>query len=237
MSYKYCYACRVSLKNINSIDNDNCEIKLCEDCKNEKYLLINKTSAKKKFCLNDDDLINLAKNTVVNKYGKKTLLYYYDDIVNKAHKKYGGISGLIKVQEKRLKRTNEFDINCNVKLEDKYNMIQCRRNLIFSLLESNNIKYTDNIGEYYNYIEQGDESGYNIDDIIKIFKEFEFLNEKTDYQDIYIKLKNSLPHNYYDTEYHKKKARDIALFNYFKNNKQIDLVPISLMENYKDYVF
>lgn len=226
MSYNYCYACRVSLQNEKNNISD--EIILCNDCKNENYILINKTNSKTKFCLKDEDLVNFPKNTIINKYGRKVTLYYYDDIVSKAHKKYGGISGLIKAQEKRMNRTNTIKNNNKIKMEEKYNMIECRRNLIFSELEKLNIAYTDNINEFYNYIEQGDESGYNFEDIVQIFREYNFLNNKTEYKNILSEMKKNVK-NYDNKNNMKNTAVKNALSNYIKNNGNIDEIPLSLL--------
>lgn len=98
----YCYACRVHLEK--NIDDEDIKIKLCQDCFYDKSnILINKTQSKRKFFLNDTDLEDLPNNKINNNFGKKTILYYYDDIMNKSYKKYG-ISGLI---DKRLKITNK----------------------------------------------------------------------------------------------------------------------------------
>lgn len=229
MSYKYCYACRVSLKNFQSNDN---EIILCPDCQKEKFLLISKTNAKKKFCLTDSDLTNLLKNTSKNKYGKITTAYYYDDVVRKAHKKFGGVSGLIKAQEKRLRIGTKLKNHNRIKMEEKYTMMQCRRNLIFSELDSQNIGYTENINEFFNYIELGDESGFTFEDIIKMFKEYEFLNNYTEYKILLQNIRQKTK-NIYAYEYIKTWAQKSALNLYIKNNGDFNMIPISLFNKYK----
>lgn len=221
MDYNFCYACKVSIKNKSSC----MEINLCNDCQNDEYVLINKTNAKKKFCLNDNDIINLPKNKIVNKYGRITTLYYYDDIINKAHKKYGGVSGLINAQEKRLKLSKNLkDIN-KLKIEDKYNMINCRRNLLFSELEKHNLNYYENINEFYNYIDMGDESGYTFEDIIKIFIEYNFLYKKTNYSILLNKYKCS------NIDI-KKNIKMQSIKDYIQNNS-INDIPIDLLKKYK----
>lgn len=228
MSYNYCYACKVSIK---KIYESNTEINLCSDCKKENYILINKTSAKKKFCLNEEDLKNLPKNTVLNKYNKLTTLYYYDDVVFKAHKKYGGASGLIKAQEKRMKRGNNLkDIN-RLKMEDKYNMIQCRRNLLFSELEKRNLNYYENINEFYHYADLGDESGYTLDDIIKIFIEYNFFYLKTNYKSILYNHKLNFPN--FSVEKIKNLSKKIAINNYLNEKGDINQIPMDIIKKYK----
>lgn len=223
MSHNYCYACRVSIKK--NIDS-NIKIILCNDCESEKCLLINKTNAKKKFCLKDNDLCNLNKNILPNRYGKFTTLYYYDDVVQKAHKKYGGITGLLMAQDKRLKRSNNVKNNNKIKIVEKYNMMECRRNLIFSELERQNISYSDNLNEFYNYIELGDESGYSFEDIMELFREYDFLYKMTDYKCIIKDLKKK--QNNFTVTNLKYNAKKIALNNYIKNKGNINSIPITL---------
>ena len=227
MSYNYCYACRVSLK---KVFDTSVEIILCSDCENEKYLLINKTNAKKKFCLKDDDLSNLNKNILPNKYGKFTTLFYYDDIVERAHKKYGGITGLLKAQDKRLKISNKIKSNNRIKIVDKLNMIECRRNLIFSELEKQNISFSDDLNEFYNYVELGDESGYSFDDIMDIFREYDFLNKMTDYKNIVNDIKKK--HNNSTNINLKNSAKKIALKKFIKNKGDINSIPINLYKKF-----
>ncbi|ARF09298.1 hypothetical protein Catovirus_2_247 [Catovirus CTV1] len=181
MGYNYCYACRISIEN--NINSNN-EIILCNDCKEDSFILISKTNAKKKFCLNDHDIAHLSKNTIINKHGRKTTYFYYDDVINKAHKKYGGVSGLIWAREKRLKRGARIKNINALKLADKHNMIQCRRNLILSELEKMGLIYYEDITEFYNYVYMGDNSGYNFENIISIFKEYNFIYSKTDHKQL-----------------------------------------------------
>jgi len=154
-----CYACRVSIKRN---DLDSREIVLCEDCTDITNILISKHNAKKKFNLDETDLLGVPCNAIKkNKYTYKT--YYYDDILSKAYKKYGGVTQYIKKN--------------NLLIEpDKYNiemicdMKKCRSDLMLDTLDKMNCSYLDAVDMIHDYIEYGDESGHNYDEICELLK-------------------------------------------------------------------
>lgn len=159
MVNKCCYACRVSLK------RDICmneQIILCDDCVATTNIMISKYNAKKNFNLDESDLIGVPHNIIKkNKYTYTT--YYYDDILSKAYKKYGGITPYIK-KNNLVANPDKYtiDILCDMK--------KCRADLILSTTDKLKCDYRSKADIIYNYIEHGDESGYDYNEICELLE-------------------------------------------------------------------
>lgn len=156
MNTNCCYACRVSIKK--NICSNGLQIVLCDDCiADATNILISKHNAKKKFNLNENDLANMPHN--ICKKNKNTYIkYYYDDVLSKAYKKYGGITSYIK-NNGLLLNPDKYSIDTN------FEMKKCRADLIFGTLNKLNCDYKNVAEILYDYIEYGDDCGYDYNKI------------------------------------------------------------------------
>lgn len=144
MSFKECQFCNNNI-NWDLNDLDNFDIKkyylLCKECiKNTK--VFSKTSCKKLFLLDENDLKNLKLIYLNDKNKKK--FYVYCDVEKVVVNKYGSLDKLKIILEKRSKKQED-------KNQRKLDQMKKRKEELMKVLMENKLEFK-NYGDCYSYI-------------------------------------------------------------------------------------
>ncbi|ARF12128.1 hypothetical protein Klosneuvirus_3_263 [Klosneuvirus KNV1] len=171
------------LCNYNSNNINNAVLTVCNNCYSaDNHNMITKTDAMNKYVLKANDLTNVRHLSRNNQYRKTTYLYLIKDIEHIAVQKHGSV-------EKMTENMNEKVIKAKKKMEDKQKEYQ-------KVLDDQNdrkeklSKYLIDIGFgslrqdsklCWQYIYQGEDSGYTIEGIGNTLLEMKFLHTYTNY--------------------------------------------------------
>lgn len=222
-----------------SIYND---LALCNSCFNDKGKLIVKTTAMKQYLLSEGDLKKLKYATKYNRlFNVDMKLYIVDDVEKLALEKHESMENIEKKKQERK----------SIRDEKRNRETQVKKNRRDELDKHLKILGLDGVREdsklCHEYIEFGDKSGYNIEDISRIMSEMKFFCEMTNYRNILKDLRNDYKcgigkaYNENDEANVKDQAKDLALEEFVANNKKnyhkiVREVPRSLMGKAGQYL-
>lgn len=216
----------------------NNELELCKKCRDIKSnKLITKTNSKKQYFLNNKDIENVRH--ISYKGIHETYLYLLNDMENISINKWGS--------EKIIKeKLNQKEEKLNKKKQDKDFR---KKELLEHLREIglNNIRKDSSLCQ--DYIEKGENSGFDKYQIGEIMKEMKFYYEQTNYKKLlreqrYFEKKQFFDYYYdwtdEDEEDLRKQVKILALnkyveINYMNHHKMENEIPISLKFNAMKY--
>jgi len=228
------------------------KLKLCNNCLQPNACkLILKEDAFDQYSLNPIDLehLRIAKiypnrkrdrdndsdsdsdnNIVTNNIAE--FYYLIDEVEEVALRKHKTKENVINKYQTKVKKAEEKRIS-KIKIKDH------RRKELIKGFERYGMCYYDDIPLCDEYIEKGDKSKYTVEQICSMYKEKDFLNNKTNYKKILNKLtrkyKNDIRFNYITEEDVLAKAKKKSIIDYVERNKKnfhfiINTVPDSLQE-------
>jgi len=221
---KTCIECKVKKGKL----SNNFNIIICNNCKiHDKYLLITKTNAKKKYLLKDDDLINLPSINKNSSYGPATY-YTKENLLNYMCIKYNILILDVENYIQNKKQEKEF------KKQEKQNTITqqnelkkiTRRNKLISALAEYKLDLRSDSQLCKKYIDGSNE--YNIQNIVQRMCEMKYLydycnmNECCD--EAYERYNDELNAGYFPDMSVSEHGEIIALSKY-SNNKYPDIFP------------
>jgi hypothetical protein len=233
-----CDNCKINfeaqLKSVFQVNNT--DIFLCIDCKKIDGLLIRRSIAKYEYCLEEEDLNDIKSNKVINYPNPKSEYYYYkEDLLKKAIEKYGSFEQFTERKEKREKRSYMTRRAQKIKETNIHHIKMARKRNLEKELLKNGIKMRNDSKLCESYIQDGDESGNNIEEIVRIMVEMEFLYKRTQYGNILQKNKLNDTVGSFRTEEQEEEFRKIskkeAVNKYVSDGNDVNIIPFSLLIN------
>lgn len=213
----------------------NNNLVICDNCLNPQSMkVISKTMAMERYVLSSNDLQNVryALGWQNGPSNITSILYLIDDIEKIAIKKYGSREHAIKRIKERDNRRHEVSKKKNdIKLERKYELNKYLVSLGVGGIKDDSIMCQQ-------YIENGTQSGYTIEEIGNIFLEMNFFYLHTDYQKKLKEVRNEFKLNMgkmFEEEEVSDETKERCLYEYVKKNylnhhKMIDELPPSLKD-------
>ena len=156
---------------------------ICAPCYNAvPRNLITKTTAIDKYILKSPDLTNVRHTGYINRYHKNTYLYLIKDIEYLANQKHGSVELMNEKINKKIEKAKEKLESKQKKIQDMIDEQNLRKkNLNDYLVDIGFGLMRDDSKLCWNYIAQGEDSGYTIEGIGNTLLEMKFLHEKTKY--------------------------------------------------------
>jgi hypothetical protein len=206
---------------------------VCRRCLNNGRIMVSGNVAKDEYMLKDNDLKQLpyvSEFPMARIHFNETYYYKLSDIKDKVIARHGSLKKAEKLSEQKSYR--EYDKLVRQLATSKRNKID-RKRRIDSVL--NNFPYQfhkqiQDMIEYVDYINDGEESGFTDDEIFSFIDSKIFLNTYTRYSYYVYLFKDKYGKS--DKTQYKKEAIAMALEDYMSAGGNSNKIPITLFEHH-----